>query len=171
MAWTWWGGWGRRWSRAIHEEDFGVIVDWFTNYFFAFGGVGLLVAGIAAWIDKGFGCGLRVFALGLLFAAACTASGWLLGLLFGIPRSLARPQPVGPAAGPGGAAAPAPAGAAASPTPPTRTNTNLEDISDWLTKTIVGVGLTQLFRIPHYLWYVAGRLNEEGFGWKPYGQL
>jgi len=171
MAWTWWGGWGRRWSRAIHEEDFGVIVDWFTNYFFAFGGVGLLVAGIAAWIDKGFGCGLRVFALGLLFAAACTASGWLLGLLFGIPRSLARPQPVGPAAGPGGAAAPAPAGAAASPTPPTRTNTNLEDISDWLTKTIVGVGLTQLFYVPHYLWGKAGQLNTSGLGWDNYGQL
>ncbi len=30
-------------------------------------------------------------------------------------------------------------------------NTNLEDVSDWLTKIIVGVALTQLTRIPGYL--------------------
>src|SRR5882757_7693023 len=110
MGWAIWERWGRRWSRAIRQEDFGVILDWFTNYFFAFGGVALVVAGIAAWIDKGLACGFRVLALGLLFAAACTASGWLFGLLFGIPRSLARPQPAASAAGTAGAPATTPGG-------------------------------------------------------------
>jgi hypothetical protein len=52
-----------------------------------------------------------------------------------------------------------------------RANTNLEDISDWLTKTFVGVGLTQLFAVPHYLWQVAGQFNSHGFGWENHGQL
>jgi tetratricopeptide (TPR) repeat protein len=169
---TQWQGLGRRWSRAIHENDFGVILDWFTNYFFIFGGIALFIAGLAAWSEAGWGTGFRVLALGLLFAAACTVSGWLLGLLFGIPLSLARPQS-GPAAAAGAAGAPAaaPGGAAPSLPPTSRANTNLEDISDWLTKTIVGVGLTQLFYIPHYLWDKAAKLNANGFGWDSHGQL
>ena len=31
------------------------------------------------------------------------------------------------------------------------TNTNLQEISDWLTKMIVGIGLTQLYRVPNLL--------------------
>lgn len=34
-------------------------------------------------------------------------------------------------------------------------NTNLEDISDWLTKIIIGVTLTQLIKIPNYLESIA----------------
>ncbi len=30
-------------------------------------------------------------------------------------------------------------------------NTNLEQISDWLTKVLVGVGLTQIGKLPHLL--------------------
>ncbi len=167
MAWNI----GRTWSRAIHEKDFGVILDWFTNYFLILGGITLVVAGIAASIDTDIGSGLRVLALGLLFAAACTASGWLLGLLFGIPRTLARPQPGAQAAGTNESTAPAPNGAAPPRTPTSRTNTNLEDISDWLTKTIVGVGLTQLFYVPHYLWEASGKINDHGFNWPNHGQF
>jgi hypothetical protein len=62
------------------------------------------------------------------------AVGALLGFLFGIPRSLQGNPP----------ASPAPAGAAADANGPTQAvNTNLEQISDWLTKILVGVGLTQ----------------------------
>lgn len=167
----WWTRLGRRWSRAIHERDFGVILDWFTNYFFVFGGVALIVVGVAAGFDKDIGSGLRIFALSLLLAAACAASGWLLGLLFGIPRTLARPQPAAPPAGRTGEAAAAANPAAPSRNPTSRANTNLEDVSDWLTKTIVGVGLTQLFYLPHFLWQKAGQLNAGGFDWHPYGQL
>ena len=92
----------------------------------------------------------------------------MLGLLFGIP-----PDPV------------APAGAAGaswfSRTGVVRGKlfcraelvvyTNLEDVSDWLTKTLVGVGLTQLYFVPHYLWQSADKLNKAGFDWDKHGQL
>jgi hypothetical protein len=39
-------------------------------------------------------------------------------------------------------------------------NTNLEDISDWLTKTIIGVGLTQLYAIPHAVWSYSTKLDQ-----------
>jgi hypothetical protein len=54
---------------------------------------------------------------------------------------------------------------------PNRVNTNLEDVSDWLTKTLVGVGLTQLYYVPHYLWQSADKLNKAGFMWDAHGQL
>jgi len=79
--------------------------------------------------------GLEVFAVGLLTAAAAFAAGALLGFLFGIPRFLAQQ---GVAAAPGGAGGPSYA-----------PNTNLEQISDWLTKILVGVGLIQLGQVGH----------------------
>jgi hypothetical protein len=71
-------------------------------------------------------------AIGLLIAGASLAAGILIGFLFGIPRTLQR------AAAAGGT------GQAES----YGVNTNLEQISDWLTKIIVGVGLVQLTVIP-----------------------
>jgi hypothetical protein len=70
----------------------------------------------------------------VMIAAAALVSGGLIGILFGVPRSIAAgPQPAGnPQAGPAGEVG-ASIGA----------NTNLEQISDWLTKIIVGVTLTQ----------------------------
>ena len=38
-------------------------------------------------------------------------------------------------------------------------------MSDWLTKTLVGVGLTQLYLLPQTLWRYAGHINENGFQW------
>lgn len=62
-------------------------------------------------------------------------SGGLLGFLFGIPRQSLKPTPAGVAA----AAASEPDRGSGS----FAGNTNLEEISDWLTKIIVGLGLTQ----------------------------
>ena len=77
-----------------------------------------------------------VFASAVMIAGASLAAGGLIGLLFGVPRTVARDVPAQPAA-PGQPSIPAPlAGIGA--------NTNLEQISDWLTKIIVGVGLVQL---------------------------
>nr|WP_281721714.1 hypothetical protein [Nitrosomonas nitrosa] len=65
----------------------------------------------------------------VLLAGGCTLIGALLGFLFGIPRSLQENRKSeGNAEGRPGYGA----------------NTNLEQISDWLTKIIVGVGLTQI---------------------------
>jgi hypothetical protein len=75
---------------------------------------------------------LRNIAAGLLVAAAAAAVGVILGFLFGIPRSLQRDDT---------------AQNAGEPFQSVRANTNLEQISDWLTKIIVGVGLVQAGKI------------------------
>jgi hypothetical protein len=91
---------------------------------------------------------------GLLWAAACSSVGWFLGFLFGIPRSLSTDtaRTTAPAAPDGtapppeadrGADAPARPVLAAGPAASTAVNTNLEQISDWLTKIIVGVTLVE----------------------------
>lgn len=80
---------------------------------------------------------------------AFLAFGALIGFLFGIPRVLQKDASARPApetvpnlpASEAGAAAPRP------PAPSSyhiQVNTNLEQISDWLTKIIVGLGLVEL---------------------------
>jgi hypothetical protein len=76
--------------------------------------------------------GGTVLAFGLLTATAAFAAGAFLGFLFGIPRSVAAQQ--------------ADASTAAS-SPHFAPNTNLEQISDWLTKILVGVGLVQVHQV------------------------
>jgi hypothetical protein len=75
---------------------------------------GLVAIGVFEW-------DLRKFTYGFLVAGSFFLAGALLGLLFGIPRAV-KGQNSGPYA----------------------PNTNLEEISDWLTKILVGVGLTQI---------------------------
>lgn len=72
--------------------------------------------------------------------------GFLVGFLFGIPRVLQGDNPPANDANPGGAAAAGRAGYAQ------RVNTNLEQISDWLTKIIVGLGLVELRTVPDHLY-------------------
>jgi hypothetical protein len=77
---------------------------------------------------------LLVISVAVLFACAAILTGGLFGFLFGIPRTLQQSETAvaqGPASG-------------ASVEPAYRVNTNLEQISDWLTKILVGVGLTQI---------------------------
>jgi hypothetical protein len=82
----------------------------------------------------------------LLWALACLASGAAVGFLFGIPKIL---QGARPTAG-------EPHGASADTRPyAQRVNTNLEEISDWITKIVVGLGLIQLRQIPPYLYSTA----------------
>ncbi|MBA4067996.1 MAG: hypothetical protein C0501_30690 [Isosphaera sp.] len=72
----------------------------------------------------------QAFPLSLLWAGACFAVGGLVGFLFGIPRTGRRVPVAGSA------------GTAAAP-PAVRANTNLEEVSDWVTKILIGVTLTQ----------------------------
>jgi CheY-like chemotaxis protein len=77
---------------------------------------------------------------GLLVGGASLLVGGLIGFLFGVPRlppgedrrSTEEETPIESTRG----------------RAPYRPNTNLEEISDWLTKILVGVGLTQLSAIP-----------------------
>ncbi len=75
-----------------------------------------------------------IFSLALLLGLAALMGGGLVGFLFGVPRRLQEP---------GGANGPRSEGWVG--------NTNLEQISDWLTKILVGVGLTQILQIPGQL--------------------
>ncbi|MEH3120281.1 MAG: hypothetical protein PGN25_22540 [Methylorubrum populi] len=151
-------------SKAMRSKNFASIADLFGFFLISGGIFMLLLSTVGAWISGTPGLAWTVFGLGLLLGGASFVSGWLLGLLFGIPRTLARPQPL--PATPDATDTASTRRAAAS-----RVNTNLEDVSDWLTKTLIGVGLTQLYVFPEKLWSIAGQINESGFGWKPHGQL
>ena len=72
----------------------------------------------------------------VLWSSAFMALGWAVGFLFGVPRV-------------------ATTGAS------TRVNTNLEQISDWLTKIIIGVGLTQIQQLPRALRALAGYVSKD----------
>jgi hypothetical protein len=79
--------------------------------------------------------GWSVFASAVMFAAASLGIGGLVGLLFGVPRTLVADAP---------ARVPADTQPRESGSSSVGANTNLEQISDWLTKIIVGVTLVQL---------------------------
>ncbi|MFB7472720.1 hypothetical protein [Kitasatospora sp. NPDC056184] len=68
---------------------------------------------------------------GLVVACAATLVGGALGFLFGVPRVR-------------GGAGGAPSAGGGEPHGSYAPNTNLEQVSDWLTKVLLGVGLTQL---------------------------
>ncbi len=86
----------------------------------------------------------------LLWALACLAGGICVGFLFGIPKILqsdhAEAKPAGDATQ---------AGSAADRPYRPLVNTNLIEISDWLTKIIVGLGLINLKALPGLVLKVA----------------
>ena len=84
--------------------------------------------------------------VGVALVVACSAlvSGGLLGFLFGIPRTLQ--QEGKQAVQQNGKAGNVPKDQRQEIT--YAVNTNLEQISDWLTKILVGVGLTQISTFP-----------------------
>jgi hypothetical protein len=95
------------------------LAFWEMMAIFAFV-TGLVLSAIYAFA---VGDAFRTFAIVFLVGCAAWLSGSLLGFLFGVPRFQADPQ-----------------GDAQRILP----NTNLEQISDWLTKIIVGATLVQL---------------------------
>jgi tetratricopeptide (TPR) repeat protein len=94
----------------------------------------------------------------LLWAAGLLSLGWLVGFLFGIPKVLqgdttlaqAQINPPPPTGAPAANPQELPNGAASSAIRRSQylVNTNLEQISDWLTKIIVGLGLINLKQVP-----------------------
>jgi hypothetical protein len=97
-------------------------------------GVFIEMAGLTSFSPAGF----KAACIGLLASLASWISGALIGFLFGVPRSFAAP-PVSRLAAPAGPETPAANLVVSHPL--FEANTNLTQISDWLTKTIVGVGL------------------------------
>src|SRR5437867_6340269 len=92
---------------------------------------------------------LSAFGVGAIAALATLGIGALLGFLFAIPRSVQ----IGDDASDGVAGGRTRDGRAYRP------NTNLEQISDWLTKILVGVGLVQLTTVGPRLADISERLG------------
>jgi hypothetical protein len=90
--------------------------------------------------DGSFGRSLIFFSRAGLLAAASLSLGGFVGFLFGIPRTLQEDSRTVIAGASGGSVAEGYEGLGYEQ----RVNTSLEQISDWLTKIIVGVGLSQL---------------------------
>ena len=93
--------------------------------------VSAIVALIAASAVQSVTNGWAAFGVGCGVIAGAAATGSLLGFLFGIPRSLQGDKP-DRSGDSGGTYGP---------------NTNLEQISDWLTKILVGVGLVEIKQV------------------------
>ena len=89
--------------------------------------------------------GVRAFGSGVLIAGGSVLSGGFLGFIFGIPSILQNPDAR------------------------LKYNDNLVQISDWLTKIIVGVGLTQLYNIPHFIVNI-GNHFQVNFGEAEWGR-
>jgi hypothetical protein len=85
----------------------------------------------------------QVIALAAMFAGGAQVAGGVLGFLFALPRSIT----VGIPTGKDGQSREL-RGITVRP------NTNLEEVSDWITKIIIALTLTQLGKIPN----AAGRL-------------
>ena len=105
-----------------------------------------------------------LFAIAVAMASA--AVGGFFGLLFGIPRALTLNPPAGaPPATTPTALADGPqdssAGTQQSSVGGYSANTNLEQVSDWLTKLLLGAGLTQVARVPAALTSVGKYLSPE----------
>jgi hypothetical protein len=123
---------------------------------------------ILAYAISNYGLGwnrvIEIMSQGTLMAIAFGGVGTLLGFLFGIPRTLQSDAQLAPYEGPKTTKS-VPSSDATLANDQSRlgqrgyrqtVNTNLEQISDWLTKILVGVGLTQMQKIPDLLKRMAG---------------
>jgi hypothetical protein len=112
-----------------------------------FGGIGII---LYAWSQHS----LSVFSVSVLVACGAWIAGGLLGFIFGIPRALATDRPET---------------SLASTHLLYRSNSNLEQISDWLTKIIVGVSLVEFRTLIHETRKLVDFLAP-ALGGSPYGQ-
>jgi hypothetical protein len=145
----------RIWKKTGFQQRYFWIAVWFFVSFLI-----LLIPIITA---AGF-CRI-FFAPAFLWSLAYLFGGALLGFIFGVPTIIANTSSV--------------QASAAAVTPPTeenkdttqvkqtaqvkqvvQANTNLTQISDWLTKVIVGAGLVELKQIPDFIKSVAVQMGK-----------
>lgn len=159
------------------DRDLRVFLDW-ISWISQIALAGLVACSVAALLQSGQ-IAIRVLGLGILLSLAAAAFGAALGFLFGIPRTLASsfsglPAPArtsGDSGSSDGSQTTTASAQLASTTNQSRTNTNLEQISDWLTKIIVGVSLVEFAKIRGALINLVNFLNEKGFQWTTGGDL
>lgn len=125
------------------EDERSTPTDWVkTVGTIALFGILLLVVAAFRHGIENLGTAIRSAVWSVFLALCASVLGGLVGFLFGIPRSLQASGPVHDAASTNETGTPKPntvTGSVAG----YRSNTNLEQISDWLTKILVGVGLIQ----------------------------
>jgi tetratricopeptide (TPR) repeat protein len=112
------------------------------------------------WIIQGHAFTCLLWALGW-FAAA-----FVFGFLFGIPKIL-QTVPTAVGSEPKGSGSPKISSNWSARAFPLKVNTNLEEISDWLTKILVGATLTQLIKMPRLV-RSAARYMASGMGGSTY---
>ena len=106
-------------------------------------GFGLLAIACFEILSCDYWCQrFKLFGAATALAGASFTFGALLGLLFGIPRGSTHDEK---GSGSKGLA----------------TNTNLIQISDWLTKALVGVTLTQFYKIPTELMKISDFFKKD----------
>ena len=130
------------------EDERDKDLRWTKTGFFFFGGFclgGLLIYSLQYVASEKWRPIARIAGSSLLIACASFLIGALLGFIFAIPRALQGTRP--PESGQAGKAD----GSGGTSGLEYQVNTNLEQISDWLTKIIVGIGLVQLGKMPEYV--------------------
>ncbi|HEY3835890.1 MAG TPA: hypothetical protein VGL72_04945 [Bryobacteraceae bacterium] len=135
-SWKWWAWKSKR------------RLKFWTNACLVFAG---LVGLALAWFHPGD------VTISVAWASAALATGSVLGFLFGIPGRSNAPRP--PVQRPVGTPAPTPTPGpvvADSEPPQPVAESNLVQVSDWMTKLLLGGGLTQLQQIPKKIWELAG---------------
>ena len=138
-------------------------VEQFAKWFYLFLLVVIVLMGIAIGMlnpECAFGCGsiakiTLTWSVSFTVAGASTAVGCMLGFLFGIPRSLQQSTVVEQTTLRPDGTNEARKAAQAAERQAFRSNTSLEEISDWLTKIIIGVGLVQFQTFIAYLYKAA----------------
>jgi hypothetical protein len=113
-----------------------------------------LVYGIAS---QGIVDGIRVFCLLWFASGAAFFIGTIAGFLFGIPRANAESTRLNDLTVP---AKPLPQDSMTLRASGYMDNTNLEQVSDWLTKIIVGIGLVQFDKIIEFLSRVGTKVGN-----------
>jgi len=153
-----WGLWKEKQSSGKADERDIVITKNALLCFTAFGLLAICLLALSSVSPFSWLATARILGFGFLYAAAFFAAGSLIGFLFGIPRSITyatgkddKPNTDGKSADHQQARY--------------KTNTNLEEISDWLTKIIVGLGLINLKSIPVKLktaaWFFANFCGKD----------
>jgi hypothetical protein len=113
--------------------------------------VSLVLGLIFAGLMGGWRGSVEGVAIVSMAALACYLSGSMVGFIFSIPRSAQAPAPTPSAGGPSGP------NNGLDDTP--RDNTNLEQISDWFVKILIGAGITQLAEIKALLAALSAKLS------------
>ncbi|MFO1085970.1 MAG: hypothetical protein U1E21_15505 [Reyranellaceae bacterium] len=109
--------------------------------------IALLELAMAPWY-KGWAAASTFLLLNFALGGAAGFSGGLLGFIFGVPRPSDSPSESAKAY---------------------RINTNLVQISDWLTKLLVGAGLASLGAIPGFAVRFIAYLDEGAYKGLPGG--